>query len=31
MYNLPLNKFFAGSCQRPKRVARLDEETGEVL
>ena len=31
MYNLPLNRFFTGSCQHPKRVARLDKETGEVL
>lgn len=31
MYNLPINKSFSGSCQKPKAVIQLNKETGNEL
>lgn len=31
MYNLPLHKIYRGFCQKPKRVARIDKNTNEIL
>lgn len=31
MYNIPLNQFYAGSCQQPLKVIRLDKNSEEEL
>lgn len=31
MYNLPINKFFTGSCRQPKEIIQLDIETEQPL